>query len=302
MKILKTLEILALLISGINQSYSVTTETLELEQTMPQTISPLHRDLNEFRTNNPQLNYGISSIENLYNSGMDIEELYGAKKSHLCLREILFKLEIIAGGGCGVLRCLSVFHPDIDAFAKALIGCYAGKALFWGADAYLNNSAKQASIALINTAQTDPLLVSKVSKMINEVNGINFSPISNISKRVIDIMKEKDLDEDGLKELERLQTLTKKMSDLSTFKKVVVTGGKILSFIIGASAGITIAATGQYSDPSYWLTLITCAFDPIIDCINTRATTKPIIRKYITVSEMIYLCDGFIKEYECFEP
>lgn len=298
MKTIKIWTIFVLLFLGVNQSYAFSPETLALETRTPQAINPLSQALNDFRAENPQLDYGITSIENLYNSGFDIEELYGSKESHLFLRELLFKLEIIAGGSCGVLRCLSVFHPNIDAFGKALIGCYAGKALFWGADAFLNNSAKQASIALINAAQTDPLLVSRVSNMVNEVNAMNFSPILNISKKVISIMEQQELSEDDQKKLKRLQTLTDKMNGLSTFKKVLVTGGKILSFVIGAATGITIAATGQYSDPSYWLTLITGAFDPIVDCINTRMTSKPIIRKYITISEIIYLCNSFINEYD----
>ncbi len=134
MKILKILGIIVLSISGISHSYSVATETLSLEQkqTIPQIISHLQLDLNEFRENNPQLNYGVSSIENLYNSGMNIEELYGQKKYHSCLRKILLKLELLTGGVCGGLRCLSVFHPDIDALAKALIGCCVGKAFFLG--------------------------------------------------------------------------------------------------------------------------------------------------------------------------
>jgi len=298
MKVRNIFGIFVLLFCGINQIQANSLETLDLEVGMPQKTNTLGQALNNFRSENPQLDYGITSIENLYNSGLDIGELYGSKESHLCLREILFKLEILAGGSCGALRCLSIFHPNIDAFGKALIGCYAGKAIFWGADALLNNSAKQASIALINTAQTDPKVVSEVSKMINEINGINFSPVLKISEKVISMMNEKDLSEDEQKKLARLQTLTKKMNELFSFKKFLVTGGKILSFIIGAATGITIAATGQYSDPSYWLTLITGSFEPIIDCINTRFTSKPVVRKYITVSEIIYLCDNFIKDYE----
>lgn len=298
MKVCNIFGIFVLLFCVINQIQANSLETLDLEVGIPQKINTLGQALNNFRSKNPQLNYGITSIENLYNSGLDIEQLYGSKESHLCLREILFKLEILAGGSCGALRCLSIFHPNIDAFGKALIGCYAGKAIFWGADALLNNSAKQASIALINTAQTDPKVVSEVSKMINEINGINFSPVLEISEKVISMMNEKDLSEDEQKKLARLQTLTKKMDKLFSFKKFLVTGGKVLSFVIGAATGITIAATGQYSDPSYWLTLITGSFEPIIDCINTRFTSKPVVRKYITISEIIYLCDNFIKDYE----
>ena len=297
MKIFKFIGIFVLLFVRMNQCQTTIAETLDIERAMPSIIDSLNRDLLDFRQKNPQFDYGISSIESLYNSGFNIEELYGAKKSHSCSRWILSNLEILSGGSCGVLRCLSVFHPDIDTFGKALIGCYIGKAIFWGTDAMLHNSAKQASIALINTAQTNPLVVSQVSKMIDQVNGINFSPILNLSKKVINIMKQKDLSEDNLKKLARLQTLTDKMSNHFSFKKFAVNGGKILSFIIGAASGITIAATGQYSEPSYWLTLITGAFDPIVDCISIQTTTKPIIRRYITLSEIIYLCNNFINEY-----
>lgn len=297
MKIFKFLGIFALLFVRMDQYQMTIAKALDIEQAMPLVIESLNNDLEKFRKQYDQLNYGISSIKSLYDSGLDIEKLYGTKKSHSCSRLILSNLEILAGGSCGVLKCLSVFHPDIDAFGKALIGCYIGKAIFWGADAMLHNSAKQASIALIKTAQANSEVVSHFSKIIDEVNKIDFSPILNLSKKVINIMKQKNLSGDNLKKLARLQTLTDKMSNHFSFKKFAVTGGKILSFITGAASGITIAATGQYSEPSYWLTLITGALDPMVDCINIQTTKKPIIRRYITLSEIIYLCDNFINEY-----
>lgn len=257
----------------------------------------LSNSLSDFTNKHEQFNYGIQAIETLYDSDISIDDLYGAKKSSSTCRKILFGLELVSGSACSVLRCLSAFHPQVDLYGKILVGCSAGKALFWGLDAYLHNSSQNASIAMINTAQADPKLASYVSTIMDQVNRSNIAPVLTIAKGVIDLIKQEELNECELEKFQRLQTLTSKLAQVSKCKKIVMATSKILAFLLNTTTGITIAATGQESSAAYWLTLVSEGFDPIVDCAYKNFTKKPIVQKYINVCEIIYLCNHFLDNY-----
>lgn len=265
------------------------------------TIDPKVKDigvaLSEFRYKYPQFDYGVDSMFGLYDTIANPKDLYEEMVDHAYARKFLFCCEFLTGGACEVVKCLSVFHPSTEKYGEALTGLYVAKSIFWGIDSWLNSSARQKSIGVINALQADPQIISHVSTASSQVDNINCTPIIKIANAVIKLAKSKDLPDTDKEKLDRLTDLSKKIGKTDSFKTVFSMGGKILSFLTGAATGITVAVTGQTSTPSYYLTLVAGGLDSIVDSVNTTMTTKPIVQKYITISEIIYLSDYFLDEF-----
>ena len=285
--------------SSIEMPYSVGGTNLNSVHNLAfeHVVNITNRLLGEFRHQYPQFDYGIKSMEGLYDTVEDLKEIYDEMKEHTHARSLVFAGEILTGGACEVIKSLSVFHPESQGYGYALIGLYMTKSILWGIDSWLYDSDRGASTEIINILQTDPLLASHVSAVSSQITGIDFSPVMDIAGAVINLMKREDLSVEDIQKLRRLETLNKKLQNTNSTKKVFLVGGKILSFLTGIAAGISISATGQDSSPSYWLTLLAGGFDSIIDNAHTTITKKPITQRYITISEVLYLSDYFLRFY-----
>ena len=257
----------------------------------------INRSLTEFRRKCPQFDYGVNSMNALYDAIENPKELYEEMNDHSFSRSILFCCELLTGGACEVVKCLSVFHPELPEYGEALIGLYAAKSIFWGINAWLNKSARQSSIGVINALQVDHKQFSQLSTLMSQVDNVNLTPIIKIANAVVGLVKIKDLSNSDKDKLARLKLLSKKIGKVNSFKKVFMIGGKVLSFLTGVATGITVAITGQNSTPSYYLTLGAGGLDSIVDSAITTITKKPIIQKYITVSEIIYLSNYFLDSF-----
>ena len=147
----------------------------------------------------------------------------------------------------------------------------------------------------MNALQTDPQMVSYVSGISSEVSQIDVNPVIAIASNIINSVKNSSLSESDAKKLERLSYLNNKLQNTTSTKKFLLNGGKIVSFITGVATGISVAATGQESSSSYWLTLFAGGLDSIVDSANTTITKKPIVQRYITISEILYLSNYFLE-------
>ena len=239
------------------------------------TLVTINQLVTAFKEKYSQFDYGIRSMEGLYDAIANPEDIYAEMEDHSCGRSILFIGELLIGAACEVVKTLSVFHPKVEEYGTALIALYATKSILWGIDSWLNNSARQTSVNVMNALQTDPQMVSYVSGISSEVSQIDVNPVIAIASNIINSVKNSSLSESDAKKLERLSYLNNKLQNTTSTKKFLLNGGKIVSFITGVATGISVAATGQESSSSYWLTLFAGGLDSIVDSANTTITKKP---------------------------
>ena len=270
---------------------------MEINPALRRKANIINKVLVDFKQKYKQFDYGIHSMESLYDVIENPEVIYEDMKGHTCTRSVTFAGEVLVGAACEVIKCLSVFHQKCQGYGDALIGLYIAKAALWGFDSWLYGTDKESSINVINALQADPLLDSSVSAMTAQMNQVDFSPVTLIAKNVIALAEQEDLSESDRTKLNRLIELNSKLQNTYSMKKILLIGGKILSFITGIATGISITVSGQNSASSYWLTLIAGGLDSIIDSARTTLTKKPITQKYITISEILFLSDYFLEKY-----
>ena len=103
MKNIKNVGLSLILFLGINTGFAAVEEMSDVSN--HETISnSLSESLRDFKTKNPQFDYGITSIGDLYSKGINIDDFYAPKQSHPYLRKAIFASELVIEGACGYLR------------------------------------------------------------------------------------------------------------------------------------------------------------------------------------------------------
>ncbi|MDR1391335.1 MAG: hypothetical protein LBI95_03135, partial [Holosporales bacterium] len=227
-------------------------------------IGNLEKCISDFRKKYPQLNYGVHSIESLY----DIQnpEIFHNKTSWSSFfAPIVFASELITSASCEIVKCLSIFHSGVSGYGKALMGLYIGKALFWGLNSLINSSIHRSLSNTINAFQALPESASNLHNLSTHIDKCDLEPLARTASSIVEFASELSLKGGDEQKVNRLTYILASITKSNKIKKSLITVGGVLSFLTEIATGITVAVTGQRSPPSYWLTLMAGGFDAIMN-------------------------------------
>jgi hypothetical protein len=252
--------------------------------------------LESFKINFNEFAYGIDVMDSLYNAAIDgkISSVISQQKYRI-IRRIIALGSVVLVGAKSVIERLSIFHPEQMYYGYALIGLRVGSALLYGIDHYLKKSAdnylyqflQQANPGNGSTMPDFPVLSVQSEAM---------KQLAELTSMVYETIDEEQLPNQSERNMfDRFANLMTHLFGSNPVKKVFTTGAKGLAFTLGSSAGISIAATGQDSEPSYQLTLISAIMDPVVETMLSALQEKNITRKYLQACEILYLCGYFLQ-------
>ncbi|MDR0942228.1 MAG: hypothetical protein LBM19_01255 [Holosporales bacterium] len=255
----------------------------------------IDQKLQEFKSKYPRLDFGIKSMENLYDLP-NPSAYYGRMTHSAFIGNTVFGIQLLVGAACSVIKCFSIAHPESSIYGEILTGLYVGKGISWGLGTYLENHFGKPILDLINEFNPEAKSKMTLSDISSFVPGIETDKLIDIATSVIANTDVERLDEGDRLMLTRLSTLTEQIGKGEHSKKTLLTIGKSLSLLAGGLTGLS-GAVSKMINASFWLNLTSCGLDSVFDNIEGIRREGKAMQKYAAISEIIFLSEHFLANY-----
>ncbi|MDR1034380.1 MAG: hypothetical protein LBL32_00355 [Holosporales bacterium] len=246
--------------------------------------------LEVFRSDFTEFNYGIQIVDNIYNTATDGKIPFDISRGkYETTRIILSAGEILLSGLRGLSEKLAIFYPEQSRFGYGLLALRIGGALLHGIGQSLKKSSDNYLYKILQDTNGNPMLTVPDFPALT-TKGEALTQLLNLTEKIRNSVNHYTLNQTDQNMLDRLNTLNQALFGSTPIKKIATCGGKCLAFILGSIAGISIAQTGQDSPLSYHITLASGIADPSIEVLLDAIKGKDIVRTYLQACEIIHLC------------